>query len=165
MKKKSNTRELVLAIIEGDMDRVREMHAAGVPIDQPDQYGWLPIHRAAANNRDAIISLLVQWGSPLEPRGTEGWTPLHLASVSSSARAVTALLAAGADITARSVYGATPLHLAIHPTVTEGLLQTIRALISAGASLHTHDGNGKTPLDEAAEIKNSELQTILKGAG
>src|SRR6185295_1918672 len=115
---KSTTRDLVLAVIAGEIDRVREMYTAGVSVTEPDQYGWLPIHRAAANDRDEIINLLIEWGSPLEATGTEKWTPLHLASVSRSPRAVAALLNAGANIHARSVFGATPLHLAVGPTIT-----------------------------------------------
>jgi ankyrin repeat protein len=156
------TRDLVLAVIAGKIDHVREMHDAGVSVTEPDQYGWLPIHRAAANDRDDIIRLLIEWGSPLEATGTEQWTPLHLASVSRSPRAVRTLLEAGANIEARSVYGRTPLHLAIDPTVTDGLLETVRVLVSAGADRDAADEDGTTPLDEARKAGNPELQRILE---
>src|SRR5207249_4925820 len=129
VKKKPTAREFVLAVIAGEVDRVREMHAAGVSVTEPDQFGWLPLHRAAANDRDEIIRLLVEWGSPLEATGTEQWTPLHLASVSRSPRAVAALVEAGANIHARSVFGGTPLHLAVGPTITPALLETVRVLV------------------------------------
>jgi ankyrin repeat protein len=161
VKSKPTTRDLVLAVIAGEIDRVRELHAAGVSVTEPDQYGWLPIHRAAANDRDDIIRLLVEWGSPLEATGTERWTPLHLASVSRSPGAVKALLLAGADIQARSVFGQTPLHLAIGPTVTEPLLETVRILVSTGASLDATDQEGKTPLDKAHQIGPPELLKML----
>lgn len=156
------TTDLVLAVIAGKIDHVRKMHAAGVSITEPDQYGWLPIHRAAANDRDDIIRLLIEWGSPLEATGTEQWTPLHLASVSRSARAVRALLEAGANIQARSVYGQTPLHLAVGPTLTDGLLETVRILVGAGADGDAADDDGKTPLDEAREAGIPELRRILE---
>ena len=164
MKKKPSQREFVLAIIAGEIARVREMYANGASVTKPDQYGWLPIHRAAANDRDKIIQLLIKWGSPLEATGTEDWTPLHLASVSRSAHAAAALLKAGANIHARSIYGATPLHLAIGPTFTDSLLETVRVLVSAGANPAIADGEGKTPLDEAREVGNPELQRLLKHA-
>src|SRR5438477_4091740 len=125
VKRKPTAREFVLAIIAGEIDRVRKMHSAGVSVAEPDQYGWLPIHRAAANDRRDIIRLLIEWGSPLEATGTEQWTPLHLASVSMSPRAVGALIEGGANIHARSVFGATPLRLAISSVVTEASLQTV----------------------------------------
>jgi cytohesin len=161
LKKLPTSRELVLAVIAGEVERVREMHAAGVSVTQPDEYGWLPIHRAAANNRAEMVRLLVDWGSPLEATGSDGWTPLHLASVSRSPRAVRALLDAGADIRARSDFGATPLHLAVGPTITEPLLETVRVLVSAGADPTAADEDGKTPLGEAREIGHAELQRIL----
>lgn len=150
------TRDFVLAVIAGDIDHVRAMHAAGVSATESDQYGWLPIHRAD------IIRLLIGWGSPLEPTGTEQWTPLHLASVSRSAQAVRALLEAGANVQARSVYGQTPLHLAVGPTVTDELLETVRVLLNAGADRDAADEDGITPLDEAREAGHPELQRILE---
>jgi len=162
VKKKPSAREFVMAVIAGDVDRVREMHSAGASVTQCDQFGWLPIHRAAANDRDDIIRLLIQWGSPLEATGTEQWTPLHLASVSRSPRAVAALVEAGANIQARSIYGATPLHLAVGPTITEALLQTVQTLVSAGAEPHARDHDGKTPIDKAREIGHPGLRRILE---
>ena len=164
MKTKPTACEFVRAIIAGEIDRVNEMHIAGASVTEPDQYGWLPIHRAAANDRHEIIRLLVEWGSPIEAKGTELWTPLHLASISQSSQAVASLLHAGADIHARSVYGTTPLHLAICPVVTEPMLETVRLLVSAGAAIDEPDGNGKTPLDSAREIGNKDLQKILEDA-
>jgi ankyrin repeat protein len=158
---KPTTRDLVLAVIAGEVDRVRELHDAGVPVAEPDQYGWLPIHRAAANDRDEIIRLLVNWGSPLEATGTDGWTPLHLASVSRSPRAVRALLEAGADIHARSAYGATPLHLAVGSTITKPLLETVQILVSSGADRTAVDDKGETPLDESRKIRHADLWRIL----
>ena len=161
MSEKSMARDFVIAIIAGETTRVRELHLAGASVSEPDQYGWLPIHRAAANDWDDIIQLLVEWGSPLEARGTEQWTPLHLASVSQSHRATAALLEAGADIHARSVNGSTPLHLAVGPAITEGLLDTVRVLISAGAATDAPDKKGETPLEKARQIGNPELLRIF----
>jgi ankyrin repeat protein len=155
-------REFVLAIIAGNTERVRKLHAAGAGVTEADQYGWLPIHRAAANDRDEMIRLLIEWGSPLEPTGTEMWTPLHLASVSRSHRAVSALLKARANIHARSVFGQTPLHLAVGPTITEALLDTVNILVSAGADPNSIDHDGKTPLSEAREIGDPALVKIVE---
>ncbi len=162
MKKKPTAREFVLTVIAGDIDRVREMHAMGASVIKPDQYGWLPIHRAAANDRDKIIRFLIQSGSPLEAMSTENWTPLHLACVSNSFRAAAVLLKAGANIHAKSAFGATPLHLAISSTVSPATLKTVRLLISAGAVIDVSDVRGKTPLDRARETENKELKQIVE---
>jgi effector-binding domain-containing protein len=154
----TNPRELVNAVIAGDLPSVREMYDAGASITQPDQHGWLPIHRAAANDRDEIINLLLEWGSPLEPRGNEGWTPLHLACVSGSSRAVIALLLAGADANSRSEFGTTPLHLAISGERSE----TVQALLFAGARADARNEEGNTAMDVAREREKHELRSILE---
>jgi hypothetical protein len=162
MKMKRNTtphpREFVSAIIAGELEEVRTMHDAGASITEADEHGWLPIHRAAANDRDEIIKVLLEWDSPLEPRGAEGWTPLHLACVSGSSRAVIALLLAGADPNARSEFGTTPLHLAI----TGDRRETVQALLFAGAQVDARNNEGTTALDVARERKKGELQSILE---
>ena len=155
-------REFVLAIIAGDTERVRKLRAAGASVTEADQYGWQPIHRAAANDRDEIIRLLVEWGSPLEATGTESWTPLHLASASRSDRAVAALLRAGANVHARSSSGATPLHLAIGLTVTPGSLETVCILMAAGSNPNAADHQSRSPLDRAREIGDPALLTALR---
>jgi ankyrin repeat protein len=165
VKRKPTARDFVLAVIGGEIDRVREMRSAGLPIAEPDQYGWLPIHRAAANDRSEIVRLLVEWGSPLEATGTEQWTPLHLASVSMSPGAASALIKAGANIHARSVFGATPLHLAVHSVVTKASLETVRVLISAGADPNVADQDGRTPMRKARVGGHSELLKILDERG
>ena len=60
VKRNPTARQFVLAVIAGEVDRVRKMHSAGVSVADRDQYGWLPIHRAAANDRCEIIKLLVE---------------------------------------------------------------------------------------------------------
>lgn len=164
METQPSDREFVLAVIAGNIERVQEMHEAGIPIALQDQYGWLPIHRAAANDHADIIRLLVAWHSPLESRGTDGWTPLHLAAASCSPHAVTALLEAGAEVDVRSETGATPLLLAIGPTVTAALLATVHALVQAGASVSARDENGITPLTKARSISNPAIQKLLTAA-
>jgi ankyrin repeat protein len=161
-KKKGPTRDLVLAVIDGDIARVKKMHANGISIHEPDQYGWIPLHRAAANNRAAIICLLLKWGSPLEAAGNFKWTPLHLASISRSDQAIAALLDSGANVDARDETGCTPLHLAVGPTITEGLLKSVRLLLRAGSDRESADSKGETPLSKARRIGESQLLQIFE---
>ena len=156
----------VQAVISGNLKLVRQMHQAGALVAAAYRFGWLPIHRAASNDRDKIIQLLIKSGSPIEAKGTEGWTPLHLAAVSKSTRAVAALVSAGADVNAKSDFGKTPFHLAIGPTINEPMLETARILVAAGATTDPSSTEGKTPLDEAEELasQTSRLLSILKNA-
>jgi len=108
---------LVQAAIHGDLQRVRELVSGGADVNETDQYGWLAVHRAAANDRDEVVSYLLAASSAIEARGTDAWTPLHLACVSGSARAVTALVKGGADVNAVARKNNTPLHLAMVPVL------------------------------------------------
>lgn len=88
----------IQAVIDNDCDIVRAELANGRDPNAPDQYGWIPLHRAAANDSADVIQILLDAGSSLTAVGTDSWTPLHLAAVSSSTEAVRLLVKAGANI-------------------------------------------------------------------
>lgn len=164
---------LVLAAIAGDLPRVRKLVAEGSPVNQPDRHGWLPLHRAAANDRGRVISFLLEAGSPIEARGNVGWTALHLACVSCSPRAVAALVAAGADVNAAARNGDTPLHLAPvivigkgHPELRRQSLRAARrmfhTLLTAGADPLARNAKGQSPADAARERGAPTLAALLE---
>ncbi|WP_133372252.1 ankyrin repeat domain-containing protein, partial [Sulfuriferula multivorans] len=160
MPRKPAHHSFIKAIIEGQVKRVRNMCHAGALIARPDKFGWLPIHRAAANDQAEIIEILLKYDSPLEPTGTENWTPLHLACVCGSSVAVNSLLKHGANVNALSVNGHTPLHLA----VTGGKESSIVALISAGANVRATDAKGNSPLDSARDFGSPQVVALLERA-
>jgi ankyrin repeat protein len=164
---------LVLAAIAGDLPRVRELVAEGSDVNQPDRQGWIPLHRAAANDRGRVISFLIQAGSRIEARSNVSWTALHLACVSCSPRAVAALVAGGADVNAAARNGDTPLHLA--PVIVMGKefpelrRQSLRAarrmlhtLLAAGADPLTRNAKGQSPADAAREKGAPTLAALLE---
>jgi ankyrin repeat protein len=151
---------LVLAAINGDLDSMRQLTSLGADVNEPDRYGWLPIHRAAANNRAQIIAYLLSHGSLIEERGTDQWTPLHLACVSRSFSAVATLVEAGANVNAVARSGNTPLHLALtgvlspehaelHRDSVQDTVAAIKLLLAAGADPYTRNARGRTPADIA----------------
>lgn len=171
----SETSPLALAVIAGDVDRVRVLVTGGADVNQPDRYGWLPIHRAAANNRALVIRYLLAQGSHVEARGTDQWTPLHLACVSGSARSVAALVRGGADVNSVARSNNTPLHLAMIPIVDtkypdlyrdaiHRARRTLLLLLAAGAKPMIRDARGLTPADVARERNAEELAQLLENA-
>ena len=165
---------LVEAAIRGNLDRVRELVSSGTDVNESDEFGWLPIHRAAANNRDEVVTYLLTEGSAFEARGSDQWTPLHLACVSGSSRAVAALLKAGADANSVARGGNTPLILALTPLIGQEFGQlhddslrkvtaTVQALLRACANPNVRNARGETPAAIARQKGAIELATLLEG--
>jgi ankyrin repeat protein len=163
---------LVLAILDGDIERVRALVSLGSNVNEPDRYGWLPIHRAAANDRDVIIAYLITQGSLLEATGTDQWTPLHLACVSGSFDAVVTLVKLGANVNAVARNGDTPLHLALtcvippqydelHRDSVQRTTRAIKTLLSAGADPRACDVRGRIPADVARARGALTLAKVL----
>jgi ankyrin repeat protein len=167
---------LVLAAIAGDLPRVRKLVAAGSDVNQPDRHGWLPLHRAAANDRGQVIRALLAAGSELEARGKVSWTALHLACVSSSPNAVAALVAGGADVNAVARNGDTPLHLALvivfgkeypelRPPSLRAARRMLETLLAAGADPQARNAKGQTPADAARARGAPTLAALLDSTG
>jgi ankyrin repeat protein len=164
---------LVQAAIDGDLAQVRHLVEVGGDLNQADEYGWLPIHRAAALDRGRVVAYLLAAGSTIEARGTDGWTPLHLACVSGSSSAVAALVKGGADVNAVSRGGNTPLHLALVAVVSKQyahlhrqslryVRKTIELLLAAGANPVVLDSQGRTPASIAREKGAKTLAYLLR---
>ena len=175
MTSSEQTSPLVRAAIAGDLDCVRALVDDGADVNQPDEYGWLAIHRAAANNRPTVIRYLVSEGSHIEARGTDQWTPLHLACVSGSSRSVAALVRAGADVNSVARRDNTPMHLAtvaiaganypdLHSESIRRVRRTVQVLLGAGANPLLTDVRGRTPADLARAGGAEELARLMEAA-
>lgn len=79
-----------------------------------DEDGYTAMHRAAYNNRGAMLRYLLLQGAGgcVHARTVDGWTPLHSAARWGQVEAVQLLLSNGADINATTSGQQTPLHLA-----------------------------------------------------
>jgi hypothetical protein len=163
---------LVQAAIDGDLELVRQLVEGGSDVNATDQYGWLPLHRAAVNNRDQVIAYLARAGSALEARGTDDWTPLHLACVSGSSRAVAALIKAGGDVNSVARDGNTPIHLALTPLLDKqcgdlhdesvrNVRSIVELLLRAGANPAAENGRGRTAAQIASAKDAHELARFL----
>lgn len=148
----------IQAVIKNDGDTVRAELANGRNPNEPDEFGWVPLHRAAANDSTEAAKILLAAGSTLEATGTDAWTPLHLAAVSGSARMVELLAAAGANVNATSNYGDTPLHLC----VTSCNVEAAQTLLRAGANPAISNHKGLTPLAKARQNDCAPLVRVLQ---
>jgi uncharacterized protein len=151
----------IQAVIDDNEEAVRTGLANGRDPNLPDQYGWIPLHRAAANNSARVAKLLLQVGSSLSAVGTDRWTPLHLASVSGSSNVVKLLVEAGAEVDALSYCGDTPMHLCI----TSRSVESVQTLLQAGANPHRVNDEGVSPLAAAREEECTGIVKLIERWG
>ena len=136
---------------------------AGADPNARDEWGFTPLHFAAAFNDDPdIITALVDAGAIMNARDKE-WeaTPLHWAAWSNdNPGIIIALLEGGADPNARDARESTPLHAAADQSNNPSIVLT---LVESGADLTLRDA-GKLAWDyikDNAALKDSEAYAKL----
>ena len=165
---------LVAAAAAGDVERVRELLATGVPPDAESQ-GTFAIHRAAVAGSVAVLQILVEAGAHLEALNQYGQTALTQAAFYGNAEAVVFLLSAGADPNAHAEpNNQTPLrailsgwtmtlsHRSPLPAKDEERFAAAWALIQAGADPHFGPGDHPPPA-MMAEALGGEIGRLFAG--
>ena len=151
----------------GDLEGVKRLLAAGVPVGARDRYGLTALHYAALYGRDAAVApLLGGAGAAVDVRSASGTTPLHHAARRGHDACVRALLAAGADAAAQDAAGWTPLAFAAHAN-RPGAVALLLAHAGAGAKAlaDTPTAAGDTPLRLAAMFGSTDCVHALLRAG
>jgi ankyrin repeat protein len=142
----------------GDVERIRECLAGGVPVDARGVDGATPLLVAARQHRRAGIAVLLAAGADPHRPARTGFTPLLLAATSPVA--LRPFVAAGVDLNRLSPrLGIGPLHHAAR----HGFADAVRELLSAGADRHLRDRDGRTPLDHAESHGHSRVVRLLRG--
>ncbi|XP_047100837.1 ankyrin repeat domain-containing protein 39-like [Schistocerca piceifrons] len=90
-------RRLIEAAMEGEVEEVRALLAAGADVGARDWAGRTALHCAARSGHAAVVRLLLSAASDPNARDQWGQTPLHLAAYNGHTEAAAALLQAGAD--------------------------------------------------------------------
>ena len=136
---------------------------AGADANARDEWGFTPLHFAAAFNDDPdVITALVDAGADMNARDKEwGATPLHWAAWSNgNPGIIIALLDGGGDPNARDAKESTPLHAAADQSTNPDIILT---LLDSGADLTLRDA-GKLAWDyikDNAALKDSDAYARL----
>ena len=188
------TTPLHLAASGGRTATMNALIAAGAKVDARNKSGATPLHLAAAPshlptplpeavllNKKDTVNALIAVGAKVDARTDSGATPLHAAAGSGIAGlvngllhgergstpllladAVDALIASVEETPPRAREPFIPLLLALR---WKGSVDTVNALIAAGAKVDARNKQGKTPLHYAVGMGWTDTVNALIAAG
>ena len=152
------------AALVGDNSNVRALLDEGVDINYRAggyEQGATPLMAASQKGHIETVTLLLLEGADVNAVTNLGETALYFAL--EHPEIIKLLLYAGADTElATTTTYSTPLHLAASE---EGLTETVKALIDAGADVNKINTFGFTPLYWASMNGNTENVKLLLDAG
>jgi ankyrin repeat protein len=150
--------EFSKAVLYGDFDKVRQMVTADhAIINQPDKYGFCPLHNVMTEEQFDTVAYLIANGADVNIQNDVGITPLHLAAYPENAKL---LLDAGAVIDIQDNNGNTPLHI----LAAEGResYEVLEFLIQHRANKTLKNKEGKTALDIATNRNDRANMNLLQ---
>ncbi len=173
--------QLVLAARNGDVARVRELLAEGIPPGAVEPgNGHLALNQAAMSGQVEVVELLLAAGAAPDAPDAQGLTPLMRAAFTAAIPVGKRLLAAGADVNARSEAGGeTALTQVVSGSFLRGLqgkggettvnqraaeLEFARMLFDRGADPNLPT-DSESPLKVLAVSQNVELLSLFVERG
>jgi len=86
-----------IALVQGNVEKVRGYLQQGAPISLPDPAGGTPLHLVAFSGNNQLLELLIHRAPDFSARNNNSWTPIMCAIASSKAdvKFVKTLLAHG----------------------------------------------------------------------
>lgn len=112
---------IMLAAFRGSKELVQKLIGRDAEINHP---GWTPLHYAAANGHNEIVSLLLEHSAYIDAEAPNKTTPIMMAVRGGHIRTVKLLLDEGADINVKNDRGLGVLEFAEmnnHTEIVEGL--------------------------------------------
>ncbi|XP_063294173.1 protein phosphatase 1 regulatory subunit 12A-like isoform X2 [Pelobates fuscus] len=107
----------------GDREEVRELLAAGAPINGTNVDGLTALHQACIDENIEMVQFLVENGATVNQPDNEGWTPLHAAASCGFVNIAQYLISKGASVASVNSEGELPLDVS-HESAMEKLLKS-----------------------------------------
>lgn len=148
-----------LAHATGDCeDMVRNLITQGSDINAANHHGQTPLHLAADQGNSSVARTLLELGAMVDAAETaSGYTPLHYAAGHGHTDLCELLIRYGADPDMLTGNMESPLHLAIE----KGQTGVVGVLLKYHARLDIKNSHGMTPLQQAENLKNSEIANLI----
>ena len=165
--------QLVLAARNGEVERVSELLATGLPPDaEESKNGHRALHQAAGAGEPAVVDLLLDAGADAGERDGSGYTALMRAAEAADLEAGRRLLDAGAEVNDRNERGETALVgvvagvFARHidgavGAAAEKEIEFARMLFDEGADPNLHPDKDGSPLKALAITQRTDLLTLF----
>jgi len=139
--------ELVQAVRAGDVERTRQVLAAGADIHLRDGEGATLLMLASHAGNLPLVRALIKAGAEVNASDARGWTALMKAAYNAEldrgfADVAQALIDAGANVEMPITYGIRPLMLA----AGYGETAVVETLLRAGADVMARNDGGLTAL-------------------
>jgi ankyrin repeat protein len=122
--------DLAYAAYYGELSSVKQLIAAGAPVNPRDKNGMTPLMAACLEGHKEIVEVFLANGAEVNAKTIDGETALMYASIRGDGKIVEMLIARGAEVNARTREGKTALTFATRMKKQ----QAKDVLIAAGAN-------------------------------
>ncbi|MFZ2492063.1 MAG: ankyrin repeat domain-containing protein [Thermoanaerobaculia bacterium] len=151
---------LMKAVNSNAIDKVRQLIAEGVDVNELDSGRNAPLVMAAYKGHSEIVKLLLEAGADvgaLDPDMKA--TALHAASYAGRTEAAKLLIAHHIEIDRQ---GPNNGYTALHDAIWQNNIETAKVLVDAGARLDIKSKDGETALEMARSRKRKEIVALLE---
>lgn len=155
--------ELAEASEDGNVDKIKNLVEGGADVNARGARGINPLFFALREQEYEAFVALLQLGADPNQHWESGTTIMHLAAKFGDHRYLSAAIEYGGDINVKnSIDSKTPLFDATTPQAKE----SVDFLLGVGADPNVQDGQGYTPLMQAAMYRQYDVvyKMLVRGA-